>query len=113
MEWVRLISEHWPTLGAYATLLVGVFLAARYLRQSEMTDMRERVEYLDSQVRALRYRDECYFDYVLFIEGFNREAIMLAKSKGCDPSPPMPFMAYRDKWMKERGLQDKLDEIWR
>lgn len=112
LEWLSLLMEHWPTVGLIVTLLIGVFLVARYLRGAEVRDMRDRVDYLDGQVRALRYRDQCYFEYTLYIEECHRRAMLLAASKGCTFERHMSFLEFRDRWMLERGLQDEQEEIW-
>lgn len=113
LEWLRLLTEHWPTVGLFATLLIGVYLSSRYLMAAEMKDMRARVEYLDEQVQALRYRDECYFDYVLFAEGYHNRLELSAANLGIELEPRFSFLEFRQKWMKDRELLDRWDRIWR
>lgn len=112
LEWLGLLMAHWPTVGLFATILVGVYLAARYWSAAEMRDMRRRIEYLDDQVRALRLRDEAYFAYILYAEAYHQRLSLAAVSRGCAIERRLTFLEFRDKWMKDRGLEDEKDEIW-
>jgi len=113
LDWLRVITEHWPTVGLVASLLIGVYLLARYYNGAEMSDMRRRVDYLDEQVRALRYRDQCYFDYIVFDEGYHQRHMLIAAEKGCEVEQHVSFLDFRDKWMRARGLQEEQEHIWR
>lgn len=113
LEWARLISAHWPTLGFVIALLIGVYLVARYLSQAEVRDMRRRIEYLDEQVRALRYRDEVYFAFIVDNEMYLRRMELRAITHGCRLEARETFLEFRDRHMREHGLEDEQEKIWR
>lgn len=113
LEWLTLLMEHWPTVGLIATLLIGVYLVARYLSQAEVRDMRRRIDYLDEQVAALRYRDECYFDFVVYAESYYNRLELLASAHNFALEPRLSFLEFRHKWMKERELTDEWERIWK
>lgn len=112
MEILGHLAERWPTGAAVAALLVGVYLLARYWASAEMRDMRERVDYLDEQVRALRYRDQAYFEYILYDEEYHRKLELIAIRAGYTIERHISFLEFRDAWMKERGLTEEQDSIW-
>lgn len=112
-DMLRLLMENWPSVGLVATLLIGVFLIARYLYSSEMRDMRRRIDYLDEQVLAMRYRDRCYFEFVLLDENYHNRVEVIAAQSGYLLEPHISFLEFRDRWMRDRGLADEQDDIWR
>jgi hypothetical protein len=112
VEWLRMVSAHWPTVGLIATLLTGVYFATRYYGQSEVRDMRRRIEYLDDQVRSLRYRDECYFAYILYDQGYHHRQQLAAAGK-CKIEKHVPFLDFRDGWMDDHDLTNDGADIWR
>ena len=113
LEWLSHLTKQWPNVGLFATLLIGVYLLARYLSQAEVRDMRSRIEYLDDQVRALRYRDECYFAYILYDQNYHIALALVAAQQGFLPEKHLSFLEFREKWMLERGLKDEQEEIWK
>lgn len=112
LELLAHLTENWPTVGLVATLLIGVYLLARYWATAEMRDMRRRIDYLDDQVKALRYRDQAYFEYVLYIEDYQRKVELVAVQHGIPLPKRIPFLEFRDKWMEDKGLLEQKDQIW-
>ncbi len=106
------LTEKWPTVGLVATLLVGVYLLARHWAGAEMRDMRARIDYLDKQVKALRYRDQIYFEFVLYDEGYHQRQGLLLSAQGIVPERHIPFLEFRDRRMRELGLDIEKEEIW-
>ena len=111
-ELMQVITDHSPMVGFVAALLIGVFLLARYLQASEMRDMRSRIDYLDDQIRALRYRDQCYFEYVIYIEDYNRKVELEAVRLGFTLPKRRSFLQFRDDWVIDNGLEDEEEAIW-
>lgn len=135
-DWARLLSENWPTLTLVAALLFGVYVCVRFLvltfdsvssalgpvgkfirsrraiSKAEADGLRRQVGYLDGQVRSLLYRDECYFAYMLADQEWHHRHELLAAANGWTFEPHLPFLAFRDRWMRERGLEKEL-ELWR
>ncbi|MBO0676764.1 hypothetical protein JRC04_04730 [Mycolicibacterium sp. S2-37] len=113
LEWLALLMEHWPTAGLIATLLIGVYLVARYLSAVEVRDMRARIDYLDDRVRAMRFRDECYFDYIVYTQEFQNRQALIASARGHELEKHVPFLLFRERWMSDRGLEDEQEEMWK
>lgn len=135
MELARLIGEHWPGMMVFAALLFGVLLCVRFLaltsesvsralgpvgkffrdrraiNKAESNDMRRQIITLDRRVRALLYRDECYFAYMVVDAEWHRRHELNAIANGWEPEPHVPFLKFRDQWMRERGLE-KDSDIW-
>ncbi|OMC55356.1 hypothetical protein A5747_13250 [Mycobacterium sp. IS-836] len=135
-EWARLLTEHWPTLTLTIAVLIGIYYvvrtlaltfdavadalgplgkiwrARRTISQAESTDLRRRVEYLDSQVRALRYRDECYFAYTLMDHDWHVRNELLAREHGLVLERHVTFLEFRDKWMRDHQLENEDIKIW-
>lgn len=111
LDWLGVFVQHWPAAGLIATLLIGVFLIARYWNSSEMKDMRARLDYFDRQMRGLRYRDQCYFEYVIYDEGYHHDIEYTAARARTPLDKHTPFLLFRDNWMKDRGLENE-DQIW-
>lgn len=112
-DFLNLVIEHWPQAGLIVTVIVGMFLATRYLRTADLKDMRDRIDYLDSQLHALRYRDECYFAYVIYDTEYHRREQIAASTNGWTIEPHTTFLSFRDRWMKERNLEAEKEEIWK
>lgn len=112
LEFLGHVTQNWPTVGLVATLLVGVYLLARYWATAEMRDMRTRIDYLDERVEAMLYRDQCYFAFVLADQEWHHRNELLALKHGFKTEPHISFMDFRDEWMKARGLDKEL-EIWK
>lgn len=130
-----LLGQHWPELLLANVFLFGVVMFARFLAltfdscyrmlgplgrywrnrrsisQAESDDMRRQIIALDKRVRALLYRDECYFAYTLYDQEYHHRQQLKAAACGCDLEPHVPFLLFRDKWVRERGLEQEL-EIW-
>ena len=130
-----MLVEHWPTLSLVAVFMFGVYVILRFLAlasesaaqalgpvgkffrdrraisQAESDDMRRQIVALDKRVRALLYRDECYFSYMVSDAEWHRRHELLAAAKGWEFEPHTSFLKFRDVWMQDRGL-DKDDEIW-
>lgn len=113
IELLQLLVEHSPSLGIVAILLVCVYLAARHFGGAELRDLRARVDYLDQQVHALRYRDECYFAYVLYDQDYHNRLELFATTAGYKLEKHQTFLKFRDEWMKDRELDDEEEEIWK
>lgn len=109
----EIITNHSPVVGFVSALLIGVFLLARYLQAAEMRDMRRRIDYLDDQIRALRYRDECYFAYILEDQEYHNRVELIALQAGYRLEKHPSFLVFRDGWMKDRDLKDEEEEIWK
>lgn len=112
LEILGRLTENWPTVGLVATLLIGVYLSARYWASAEMRDMRRRVDYLDDRVETLSYQVECYFAYWLVDQEWHIRQEFIARERGWQLEPHVTFLAFRDQWMKQRGLEKEL-EIWK
>lgn len=112
LELLGLVAQNWPTVGLVAALLIGVYLAARHWASSEMTDMRRRVDYLEGRVETLSYQVECYFSYWLIDQEWHIRQEFISRERGYILEKHIPFLEYRDKWMKDRGLDREL-EIWK
>jgi hypothetical protein len=84
----------------------------RTISQSESDDMRRRIEYLDRRVETLLYRDQCYFAFVLEDAHWHQRHALLAIQRGWDLEPHPNFLEFRDRWLRERGLDKEL-EIWK
>lgn len=112
LEMLELVMQNWPTVGLVATLLIGVYLVARHWASAEMSDMRRRVDYLDGRVESLSYQVECYFDYWLVDQEWHIRQEFLARERGWTLEKHMSFLAYRDNWMRTRGLDKEL-AIWK
>ncbi|AXH67837.1 hypothetical protein J4T99_gp031 [Mycobacterium phage Bromden] len=136
-EIVRLLTEQWP--GWFLLIiaaLFGVYLVVRFLSltfesvgralgpvgkffrrrraitHAEADDMRKRIAYLDERVTTMLYRDQCYFAYVLADTEWHRRHELKAAALGWVFEPHISFLEFRDKWMRERGLDKELD-IWK
>lgn len=132
-EWARLLAEHWPVLSLAALLLFGVYMCVRFvalafrdslgpigeyfrtrraITAADRDDMIARIKYMDEQVRALRYRDECYFAYMLVDQEWHRKHELMAAQFGWAFDPHITFLEFRDAWMKARGLTNEDIKIW-
>lgn len=135
-EWASLLVEHWPTLTFTIALVVGIYYlvkaialtfdavgdalgplgklwrSRRTISRAESDDMRGRIEYLDRQVRALRYRDECYFAYTLHDHDWHVRNELLARERGVVLERHVTFLEFRDKWMRDRQLDTEDIQIW-
>ncbi|ADL70996.1 hypothetical protein SEA_WAMBURGRXPRESS_29 [Mycobacterium phage Wamburgrxpress] len=130
------IARDWPDLAVVASLLCGLYVIVRYLagtfesvsralgpvgrwfrsrraiNKAELMDMQKRVEYLDERVTRLLYRDQCYFAYVLADTEWHRRHEIKAAALGWDLERHVSFIEFRDRWMRNRGLDKELD-IWK
>ncbi|QFG10262.1 hypothetical protein J4U00_gp030 [Mycobacterium phage DyoEdafos] len=136
-EIVKLMTEQWP--GWVMLVIAGLcalYLAVRFLSltfesvsralgpignyfrrrraitHAEADDMRERIEYLNGRVEQMLYRDQCYFAYVLADTEWHRRHELKAAALGWAFEPHVSFLEFRDRWMRERGLDKDLD-IWK
>lgn len=131
----NLVAANWPTLTAFAALLIGVYWCVRFLAmtfdafadalgplgkywrarrlisQTEADDMRRRLQYLAEQVRALRHRDECYFAYTLYEQEWHRTQELIAITNGWQLEPHIGFLEFSEKWMRDRNIDKELD-LW-
>lgn len=112
LELLGHLTKNWPTVGLVATLLIGVYLLARYWASAEMRDMRRRVDYLDKQVKALRYRDQIYFEYVLYDDGYHQRQGLWLSAQGLVPERHVTFLEFRDKRMRELNIEEGDEAIW-
>jgi hypothetical protein len=134
-DWTVMLTTNWPTLALVVSFAFGIYMLVRFLAgtfesfgralgpvgkffaarraisQAESDDMRRQIVALDKRVRALLYRDECYFAYMMTDAEWHKKHELLAIAKGWAFEPHMSFLAFRDKWMRERGL-DKETDIW-
>ncbi|UVF61207.1 hypothetical protein SEA_DUNCANSLEG_30 [Mycobacterium phage DuncansLeg] len=134
-DWTVMLTTNWPTIALIASLAFGIFVIVRFLAgtfeafgdalgpvgkwfqarraisQAESDDMRRQIVALDKRVRALLYRDECYFAYMMTDAEWHRRAELRAIAMGWDLEPHTPFLRFRDTWMRERGIGEELD-IW-
>lgn len=132
---IPLLAQHWPELLLAVVFAFGVAMFARFLAltfesvgralgplgrywrarrsisQAESDDMRRQIITLDRRVRALLYRDECYFAYMMTDAEWHHRQELKAAALGWVLDPHVSFLQFRDKWMRERGL-DKEIEIW-
>ena len=131
-----LLVDHWPTLtivvaATYAVYYIvkhavlafdsvaeafGAFgkyvRARRAITSSEADFLRKQVVDLDKRVRALLYRDSCYFAYVLKDQEWHQHFELLASAHGWKEIPRhQGFLEFRDRWMRERGLEKEF-EFW-
>ena len=136
-EWWADLTVYWPPwLWVIAGCLLGLFVCVRFLSlssesvakvfgpvgaffrnrraisQAESDDMRRQIIGLDKRVRALLYRDECYFAYMMTDAEWHRRHELMAIASGWEFEPHVPFLFFRDQWMLERGL-DKEIELWK
>lgn len=112
LAWLELVAQHWPTAGLCLAVILGMFLFARYIRAIEMQDMRARIDYLDKQVRALRYRDECYMGFISIDQEWHYRATLQAAAEGRILERHISFLEYRDQWLRDRGLEQEQEELW-
>lgn len=112
LELLRVLMENWPTVGLIATLLIGMYLIVRQFSAAEMKDMRRRVDYLEGRVETLSYQAECYFSYWLVDQEWHIRQEFIARERGYILEKHTSFLDYRDRWMKDRGLDKEL-EIWK
>ncbi|OYN81884.1 hypothetical protein [Mycolicibacterium sphagni] len=131
VDWTVMLTTNFPTIALIATLAFGVFMIVRFLagtlesmggvagklgtwlrsrraiNKAESDDMRKRISYLDGQVRALRYRDECYFAYMMTDADWHHDFELVARAKGWAPDikQHISFLEFRDNWMRQRGLE--------
>ncbi|NGX06464.1 hypothetical protein UI24_04615 [Mycobacteroides franklinii] len=135
-DWARLLSENWPTLSLAAVFIFGVYMCVRFLAltsesfskalgpvgkfirarralsKADADLLRDQVVALDTRIRSLLYRDECYFAYMLADQEWHHRHELLAAANGWTFERHLPFLVFRDKWMRERGLEKEL-ELWR
>lgn len=136
-DWIHLLSAHWPDLTAVAVLCYFLYIVTRALAgisdtfskvlgplgawwrnrrvisNSVLDDLSARVTYLDTQVKVLRYRDECYFAYMLTDQEWHRKHELLAAENGWNFDRHITFLEFRERWLKERGLTDDKElAIW-
>ncbi len=135
-DWARLLSENWPTLTLVAALLFGLYMCVRFLvltfesvssalgpvgkfirarralSMAEADDLRRQVVSLDGRIRSLLYRDECYFAYMLSDQEWHHRHELKAAAHGWSFERHVPFLEFRDRWMRDRGLEKEL-ELWR
>ncbi|WP_124712903.1 hypothetical protein [Mycolicibacterium nivoides] len=135
-EWIGVLVTNWPELAVIASLVFGVYMIVRFLagtfesfsralgpvgrflraqraiNKAESDDMRKRIAYLDERVTRLLYRDQCYFAYVLADTEWHRRHELKAAALGWVFEPHVSFLEFRDRWMRERGLDKELD-IWK
>lgn len=135
-EWANLLAAHWPSVTLVAALLFGISTCVRFLAltsesfsralgpigkfirtrralsKAEADLLRRQVLALDGRVRSLLYRDECYFAYMLADQEWHHRQELLAAAQGWALERHMPFLEFRDKWMRERGLEKEI-ELWR
>lgn len=83
----------------------------RTISQAEAQDMRQRILYLDEQVRALRFRDECYFAYMVYDQEYHRKAELTAAEFGWILDKHVTFLEFRQRWVKDRNLQNEAS-LW-
>lgn len=134
-ELARLVSEHWPTMTLVIAFLVGVYFivkalaltfdavgdalgpigkawrARRTISQAEADDMRGQLKYLAEQVRALRKRDECHFAYIIYDHEYHHKQELLAITNGWVLQPHVSFFDFKDKWLRDRGIDPEVD-LW-
>lgn len=134
-DWTVMLTTNWPTIALLASLAFGIFVIVRFLaatfesvgdalgpvgkwfqarraiNKAESDDMRRQIVALDKRVRALLYRDECYFAYMVVDAEWHRKHELRAIAEGWDWEPHVPFLRFRDEWMRIRGLE-KETEIW-
>ena len=134
-EFFNALWEHWPGIGLFAVMLFGLLLCIRFLAlaseevakalgpvgvffrnrraisQAEFDDMRRRIVNLDKRVKALTMRDECYFSFMLADAEWHRRHELLAAAKGWEFEPHVPFLVFRERWARERGIDEDVD-IW-
>jgi hypothetical protein len=130
------LVEHWPAFTLIIAVLIGIYYVVktlaltvdavgdalgplgklwrsrRTISQAESDDMRRRIDYLSGRVETLLWRDQCYFAYVLIDQDWHHRHELLAVQHGWALEPHPSFLEFRDKWMRERGLDKEL-EIWR
>lgn len=103
------------TFDAVASALGPVgkwFLARRAITSAESVSLRQQIVNLDRTVRALQYRDACYFAYVLKDQEWHQEFELFAAQQGWKLVPRhQTFLEFRDKWVKDRGLEKEF-ELW-
>lgn len=88
------------------------FIARRAITSAESVALRKQIVALDKTVRALQYRDACYFAYVLKDQEWHQEFELFAASQGWKLVPRhQTFLEFRDKWVKDRGLEKEF-ELW-
>lgn len=127
------IQEQFPAIGAVILLAMAVYFIVRTIAltfgdalgavgnffrdrraitHSEADDMRKRLKYLDDRVEKLLYRDQCYFAYVLADQEYHHRQKLIAIELGWVLEPHVPFLEFRDRWMRDRGLEKEL-EMWK
>lgn len=132
-DWGRLFIEHWPTPAVVLAALFIVYHVVRFLaltfgwgmgalgtfwrtRRSitdgEIIDLKKRVTYLDGQVASLRYRDECYFAYMLSDQEWHRKHELKAAAQGWTFDRHITFLEFRDQWMKDKKFQGREHDFW-
>ncbi|UVK63417.1 membrane protein [Mycobacterium phage Aegeus] len=127
---------HWPLVACLAALLLLIWLCVRFLAltsesfskalgpigkfirarraltKAEADILKRQVIHLDGRVRSLLYRDECYFAYMLSDQEWHHRYELKAAAHGWSYERHVPFLEFRDRWMRERGLEKEL-ELWR
>ncbi|SHT52592.1 Uncharacterised protein [Mycobacteroides abscessus subsp. abscessus] len=88
------------------------FTARRAITSAESDFLRKQIVALDKTVKALQYRDACYFAYVLKDQEWHQDFELFAASQGWNHIPRhQTFIEFRDKWVKDRGLEKEF-ELW-
>lgn len=84
----------------------------RTISRAESDDLKRQILALDKRVRALLYRDECYFAYMRYdAEWHQRHELRAAASGWTDAEPHISFLSFRDKWMRDHK-REREPEIW-
>lgn len=135
-EGLDVVVTHWPVIGMVGAVLFCAYLGTRTLAltvdwigdalgplgkfwrsrrtisRAEIDDLQRRITYLDSQVRALRYRDEVYAAFTLLDQQYHHRLELLAVENGWKIDRHVSFLEFRDRWMKDHGLDSEALEIW-
>lgn len=120
--WVSVVERHWPWL--IPVVIVGYLLIkggptikafiwnplidfvqrlpqrASERVDAELEDLHRQVEFLTEQIAELRIRDELYWNFILMDQEYHRRLEFAAAEKGWDIPRHVPFMSFRDEWLK-------------
>lgn len=132
-DWAKVFVEHWPTAAVVLVSLFSVYHVIRFvvltfdvslgplgkywrtrriISDTKINDMEKRITYLDGQVAALRYRDECYFAYMLADQEWHRKHELKAKEHGWDFEKHVTFLEFRDQWVSDKKFQGREHDFW-